>query len=111
MAQRLAAMGPPRVYVVWVRRPAAGWGRSTSGYPEAVPFDFTLGLVAIVAAYLSARRWFNGYATRYGRRPPSGWMFRRVDDIPLERERRVLIVILFLAVVVALSVLSRAYGR
>jgi hypothetical protein len=75
-----------------------------------VTFDFTLGLVAIVAAYISARRWFNGYTARYGRKPPSGWMFSSVDDAPLERERRILIVILVLAVVVTLSVLSRAYS-
>lgn len=74
-------------------------------------FDFAVGLVAIVAAWVSARRWSNGYTARYGRQPPGGWMFSRVDDPPLERERRILIVILILAVVIAVSVLSRAYGR
>ena len=72
--------------------------------------DFTLGLVAIVAAWVSARRWSNGYKARYGRQPPNDWMLSRVDDGPLERERRILIVILVLAVVVAVSVLSRAYA-
>jgi hypothetical protein len=37
-------------------------------------------------------------------------MFSRVDDGPLERERRILIAILVLAVVVVLSVLTRAYA-
>jgi hypothetical protein len=78
-------------------------------YAETVILDFALGLVAIVAAWMSARRWSQGYAARYGRRPPTGWMFTRVNDVPLERERRILIVILVLAIVVSLSVLSRAY--
>ena len=73
-------------------------------------FDFALGLVAIVAAWISARRWSNGYIARYGRKPPNDWMLSRVDDAPLERERRILIVILVLAVVVAVSILSRAYS-
>jgi hypothetical protein len=72
--------------------------------------DFALGLVAIVAAVTSARRWSQGYAARYGRRPPNNCMFTRVDDPPLERERRILIAILVLAVVVALSILSRGYA-
>ena len=72
--------------------------------------DFTLGLVAIVAAWISARRWSRGYAARYGRPPPPDWMLSRVDDGPLERERLILIVILITAVAVVLSVLSRAYG-
>jgi hypothetical protein len=37
-------------------------------------------------------------------------MFTRIDDAPLERERRILIAILVLAVVVALSILSRGYA-
>ncbi len=72
--------------------------------------DFTLGLVAIVAAWVSARRWSNGYTARYGRQPPQNWMFTRVDDGPLERERRILIVVLLLSLVVTLTVLSRAYA-
>lgn len=72
--------------------------------------DFTLGLVAIVAAWVSARRWTRGYTAHYGRQPPGDWMLTRVDDAPLERERRILIVILIAAVGVVLSVLSRAYG-
>ena len=72
--------------------------------------DFTLGLMAIVAAWVSARRWTKGYTARYGQQPPSDWMLSRVDDGPLERERRIVIVILIAAVGVVLSVLSRAYG-
>jgi hypothetical protein len=37
-------------------------------------------------------------------------MLTRVDDGPLERERRILIAILIGAVAVVFSVLSRAYG-
>ncbi len=79
-------------------------------YPEVVSIDFTLGLVAIVAAWVSARRWSRGYVAHYGRPVPPNWMVTRVDDGPLERERRILIAILIGAVVVVLSVLSRAYG-
>jgi hypothetical protein len=78
-------------------------------YPEAVSIDYTLGLVAIVAAWMSARRWSRGYVARYGRPVPSDWMLTRVDDGPLERERRILIAILIAAVVVVLSVLARVY--
>jgi hypothetical protein len=78
-------------------------------YPEAVSIDYTLGLIAIVAAWMSARRWSRGYVARYGRPVPSDWMLTRVDDGPLERERRILIAILIAAVVVVLSVLARVY--
>jgi hypothetical protein len=80
------------------------------GILSRVILDFTLGLVAIVAAWGAARRWSNGYTARYGHQPPNDWMFSRVDDGPLERERRILIAILVLAVVVVLSVLTRAYA-
>lgn len=79
-------------------------------YPETMSIDFTLGLVAIVAAWVSARRWSRGYVAHYGRPVPTNWMLTRVDDGPLERERRILIAILIGAVAVVLSVLSRAYG-
>jgi hypothetical protein len=90
--------------------PNHGQSGRAGRYPQAVILDFALGLVAIVAAVTSARRWSRGYAARYGRRPPNNWMFSRVDDGPLERERRILIAILVLALVVALSVLSRGYA-
>jgi hypothetical protein len=86
-----------------------GARRQLPRYPEIVFMDFVLGLVAIVAAWVSTRRWLQGYAARYDRRPPTGWMFTRVDDGPLERERRILIAILVLAVAVVATVLSRAY--
>ena len=95
------------------RQGSRGWARlprRRRRYPEAVSIDFTLGLVAIVAAWVSARRWVKGYTARYGRQPPGDWMLSRVDDGPLERERRILIAILIGAVAVVLSVLSRAYG-
>ena len=78
-------------------------------YSEAVSIDYTLGLIAIVAAWMSARRWSRGYVARYGRPVPNDWMLTRVDDGPLERERRILIAILIAAVVVVLSVLARVY--
>ncbi len=72
--------------------------------------DFVLGLVAIVSAWISARRWSAGYRARYGRSPNLASLYSRVDDGPLERERRILIVIILLAVVVAVTVVSRAYS-
>jgi hypothetical protein len=74
-----------------------------------VILDFLLGLVALAAVWVSARRWSQAYTARYGRRPPNRWMFSRVDDTALERDRRVLLVILGLAVVIAFSVGSRSY--
>ncbi len=69
--------------------------------------DFVLGLVAIVGAWISAKRWSDGYRTHYRRSATPGALFDRVDNGPLERERRILIAILVLAVVVVLTVLSR----
>jgi hypothetical protein len=75
-----------------------------------VPLDFVLGLVAILAAWSAAKRWSDGYRRHYGRTPPGSWMLSQVDNGPLERERRILIVILVFAVIVAMSVISRAYA-
>jgi hypothetical protein len=79
-------------------------------YPEPVPLDFVLGLIAIVSAWMAAKRWSDGYRARYGRTPPGRWMVTQVDDGPLERERRILIVILVVAVLVTISVISRVYA-
>ena len=68
-----------------------------------------LGLVAIVGAWISAKRWSDGYRARYGRSPTPGSIFERIDDGPLDRERRVVIVIVALAVVVSVTVITRAY--
>ena len=72
--------------------------------------DFILGIAALAAVWVSAKRWSVAYVARFGHRPPNGWMFSRVDDPALERGRRVLLVILALAVVIAISILSRSYG-
>ena len=72
--------------------------------------DFILGIAALSAVWVSAKRWSVAYFARFGRRPPNGWMFARVDDPALERGRRVLLVILALAVVIAISILSRSYA-
>jgi hypothetical protein len=100
----------PRDYSTGSESRAIGtlWpGRSR--YPEPVILDFVLGLAALAAVWISATRWSAGYKALFGRRPPNGWMFSRVDDSGLERDRRVLLVILGIAVVIAVSILSRSY--
>jgi hypothetical protein len=74
-----------------------------------VILEFLIAVAAIVAAWIAARRWALRYTAHYGRRPPNGWMFARVDNRTLERERLVLLAILVLTVVVALLVLKRTY--
>ena len=79
-------------------------------YPAAVILDFVLGIAALAAVWVSAKRWSVAYLARYGRRPPNGWMFSRVDDPALERGRLVLLAILVLAILIAISILSRSYA-
>jgi hypothetical protein len=79
-------------------------------YPQGVILDFVLGIAALAAVWISARRWSIAYIAQFGRRPPNGWMFSRVDDPTLERDRRVLLVILGVAVVIAVMILSRSYA-
>lgn len=70
--------------------------------------EFVVAFSLLIAVWVASIRWSLAYLDRHGRRPPRGWLFARADDSALERSRRILLVFLGLAALIALSIFARA---